>query len=1408
MVGSGSILSFELGSKTTRVVLTAPVIQRADPDLPALWYGYTKVRGGGRREVVVKIQRMKDGRQGNVIESEADVYEWLQFDQSHDLQDIRVPVYYGRTVVDTASAIALERAAGSMADVLAERDRSDDRSGELLEHLAALAAFATVETLLSMADVRTKGRQAGGRPVPFHAHRDIRPENVLIRHWPDQGYDALLADFGLVLAAPLSTRGQIAMGLAAPEQRGTNRPSTLETDLWQVGLMLWRILHDGMTPFVDVDGSRLDLIDPQVQDIGNPLPWDTSHDASQDPVLTESVPLRLARALLVEGGMKAREKSARAMLPEIVQAHREAQTALNEDALAQQLEVIFAPKTSQTPAQEPTTAGFTSAAARIIGLAPRTTARGTTAKPESPARRASPPPWLAWRRRAAGGLSAARRVAHVLAHSLGVASIGLGTAGLTATLALFIGWSQLMPIPSEEIDVLVRWIGAGALALAAIIVCAVVVARRLATPLNRRRRVELTTPLIAAFAAPALAFTIVTSVLAQSVDASGVAVLAAAGGLAGVAAGRNPLRPRGPLHDAEAASARARGEAMRRVRPVFTCLIAAGGVLAVGATLFAPGGVESLSNHAIRTETAALVPGAPGGDPVFINPHTIAVNDRGDVAVVDRVGVGRDVVWLVPADAQREPIRLLSTLSWRPQAEGTLADIPDAEPLGWTQSILTDLAIPNRGPSVRSIRSLAFWSEESLLLIGEDGVTRLDFDLDSPASSTRTTRVTSALTGNNIGTRIATDGRFLYVLDAETAPALTEVFCDYQEQVMPSNVVWWFDPTAENPQPAVLQRHASVGGSSAECIDAPSTIFSDSEGVHLIGARLLDGKYKLTMTMIDPAGDAPGTPSTLGGKVTVLPELVSNGNSSLSRAATSGGRLIALQQGSYCLGVVRTSGEEAKPAMTDAAIHDGVPADRCAGLPAEWSTDNAAALPAVADDSELSVKEWQTKAAELKSACSTVQATSNLLYTSAWLPMASGGPRGSAYVVSQAGVGCTTTIFRLDPESVEFQPAPNLSSQPKTINGYVLGETAIMSATKPQMSGEVILWNAPALGRIASGPYGTGFLDINTFSAYSNQPRMVLRASDDLRVELGTNEDTDATELAVLRRDEASGTDATVRIAISGLTDMVIHDEQFYIARCGQIFSTSIENLLALPAGTPESPLVDPARLPTKMLVGDGSITDPCTAPTEKPSAGETVLAAAELAPVALEVSSVDGDVLVTYAEVGLFGNEEVSRIRVADLAASTLRTVGYDPDNPEHTKESNDYTGELLLGDIGRLGLVPTDVSRSPDGRLAVATASSDGTGPVLLLRDGGLTAIELDGTREVTGLTWGAQVVDFEHGDADGDGFTDEVPLVITDGTEGDLMVLSLPPAGAHTGTAWRQEVLEGVGLTWWAQALQPPE
>ncbi|MCJ1688147.1 hypothetical protein [Rathayibacter sp. VKM Ac-2927] len=1411
VVGAGTSLTFEIGQSLTQVVLRDALVVRADAGAPTLWNGVTEVRGIASRPVMVKIQQSAAANVfGNVIASEAAVYKWIDLDQSRGLLQIRTPEYYGRADIDGAVAIALERAEGSLATVLERRIRDHRRGDELMEHLASLAAYAAVATLLSLADVRDNGTLVEGETVPFYAHRDIKPENILIRHQPGRDYDALLADFGYVVAKPNSDRGQLSAGLAAPEQRGTDLHSSLETDLWQVGLMVWRTLHDGMTPFIDDNGTRLDMHDNRVQDVHTPVNWDTDPDPKQDPVLRDSVPLRLARALLVSGGKNVREEAARQMFPEIREAHQKARVALSDPALALQLEEVFpaeAGAAGRKGKANQNAKSFDSTAERIIGLAPSHPAQPKKARvprePRTRRPRASLLPAL--RRGAAMAASAVRKHTFFLPGLLAFLGTGLGTAGLTATLALFVGWSQLMPIPSEQIDSLVRWMGVVLLAVAAAVIFVVVAMRRRAIPPNRRRPVQVAAPVLAALAAPAIVAAIVLLVLGQPLDASGTAMLAASAVLAGAAAGRNPLRARGPLRDREAASEQARWEAARHRRPIFTSLVAAGGVLAVGATLFGPGGLETLSNHVVRAETTALVPGAPNGDPVFINPHAIAVNDRGDVAVVDRVGVGRDVVWLVPADGTKEPQRLLSTLSWRTQAAGTLVNVPNAAPLGPLQAGLRDAATPNTGDPVRSIRSITFWSDDQLLLLGEDGVTNLIFDPDAPSPPFRITRLTSALAGNNEGAQIQTDGRYVYVRNAEKTPATEAKYCDYTDATVAAyDAVWWFDPRADTPQPAVLERDTAKGGPSADCVEQTSNIFADGEGVRLLGQRYIGGEYQLTLTTIDTAGKEPGSRSDVDEEITILEHFDIDSSSFARGASTSGGRLIVSQEGWDCVGVLRTSGEVALPAITDARESTGSASDQCADFSSAWRTDVASEIPAITDDAGVSDEEKEAKAAQLRSACTAYQPTGNLLYGDGWLPMASGGPDDAAYIVSQAAVGCTPTVFRLDPDSVDFMPAPNVTSQPSGLAEYVLGETAIMSATKPYASGAAVYWNAPTLGQIESGPNGTGWQSINSFSAINDRPRMVLRGSGYLRVDLGSNDDTDATELAVLRSTEEYGVSNRTRLTIPGLTDMAIYDGQYYIARCGQIFRTTFEALQALPMATPENLYADPASLTVEMLVGSGSINDECAAPTDRPAAGETKLAEADLAPVALEVSLVDDHLLITYADVGRFGDDKVSRIRVADITSSTLRTVGYDPDDSVHSQESNNYTGDVLLGDIGRLGLVPTDVSRSRDGLIVVSTASKSGTGPVLLLRDGGLSVIEVDGEREVTGITWGARFLGFGQ---DGDGYADGQPLVITDGTEGDVMVLELPASG-RTGTAWRQEVLENVGLTWWARSLQPPE
>jgi serine/threonine protein kinase len=91
-------------------------------------------------------------------------------------------------------------------------------------------------------------------------HRDLKPSNVLLRHRPDGGFHAKIADFGLVRAlAPSADTLQTAEGLAvgspaymAPEQISGAHDVGRQTDLWALGCIFYE-MATGVRAFPGTD---------------------------------------------------------------------------------------------------------------------------------------------------------------------------------------------------------------------------------------------------------------------------------------------------------------------------------------------------------------------------------------------------------------------------------------------------------------------------------------------------------------------------------------------------------------------------------------------------------------------------------------------------------------------------------------------------------------------------------------------------------------------------------------------------------------------------------------------------------------------------------------------------------------------------------------------------------------------------------------------------------------------------------------------------------------------------------------------------------------------------------------------------------------------------------------------------
>lgn len=166
----------------------------------------------------------------------------------------REPVTVGRflrqrTVLRTLQHPHLVR----VHDLVAEGDVlavvMDLVDGEDLRRLAGRRSLRTDQTLAVLGQV---AEALGAIHVADVVHRDVKPENVLVR-WPDREPHALLTDFGLAGAAAgptdLTRLSQLlgTPAYTAPELV-TGRPAVPATDVYALGVMAYELLS-GQRPF-------------------------------------------------------------------------------------------------------------------------------------------------------------------------------------------------------------------------------------------------------------------------------------------------------------------------------------------------------------------------------------------------------------------------------------------------------------------------------------------------------------------------------------------------------------------------------------------------------------------------------------------------------------------------------------------------------------------------------------------------------------------------------------------------------------------------------------------------------------------------------------------------------------------------------------------------------------------------------------------------------------------------------------------------------------------------------------------------------------------------------------------------------------------------------------------------------
>lgn len=101
-------------------------------------------------------------------------------------------------------------------------------------------------------------------------HRDLKPDNIFLARSRTSSSELMVKvlDFGLATVVEASTRNTTALGSPlwmAPEQTQTNEPITLSTDVWAIGLIVFRMLS-GKHYWKGIDGSLVSLMREVVLD--------------------------------------------------------------------------------------------------------------------------------------------------------------------------------------------------------------------------------------------------------------------------------------------------------------------------------------------------------------------------------------------------------------------------------------------------------------------------------------------------------------------------------------------------------------------------------------------------------------------------------------------------------------------------------------------------------------------------------------------------------------------------------------------------------------------------------------------------------------------------------------------------------------------------------------------------------------------------------------------------------------------------------------------------------------------------------------------------------------------------------------------------------------------------------------
>ena len=136
-----------------------------------------------------------------------------------------------------------------------------------LERTGPLSAGQAYEILAQLCHCLSAAHDLGV------VHRDLKPDNIFLAHSRSASGEFMVKvlDFGLATVLEPNSRNTTALGSPlwmAPEQTQTNEPISLGTDVWAMGLIVFRMLS-GRHYWRAVDGSLASLLREVVID---PLP--------------------------------------------------------------------------------------------------------------------------------------------------------------------------------------------------------------------------------------------------------------------------------------------------------------------------------------------------------------------------------------------------------------------------------------------------------------------------------------------------------------------------------------------------------------------------------------------------------------------------------------------------------------------------------------------------------------------------------------------------------------------------------------------------------------------------------------------------------------------------------------------------------------------------------------------------------------------------------------------------------------------------------------------------------------------------------------------------------------------------------------------------------------------------------